>query len=304
MKRLIRCILPALTITVIWSFSMSICDAQEAKPGMASGPDKTARGLTQETQGRNVEEKARPATLKSRHHWEIGPEISYIEYKEPDVMKEKGMMYGIGAAYTYEDRFMFRADTKLSYGRVDYQNSGSLNDISDYMFEIRVVGGYVFKLTDSLVINPYAGLGYRYLRDDTSGRVTTTGERGYLRESNYLYTPVGVAVRHDLKNSWILGMTVEYDLFWKGKQKSRLSDVNPSYNDLENNQNSGYGLRGTLLIQRMAGRMTYSLEPFIRYWNIDKSDVQNITFQGAITAHGWEPQNTSTEVGLKFSVGF
>jgi len=30
-----------------------------------------------------------------KHALELGPEISYIEYKEPGVMKENGWMYGI-----------------------------------------------------------------------------------------------------------------------------------------------------------------------------------------------------------------
>jgi hypothetical protein len=33
--------------------------------------------------------------LYKKHTFELGPEISYISYKEPGVMKEKGMMYGL-----------------------------------------------------------------------------------------------------------------------------------------------------------------------------------------------------------------
>jgi len=238
------------------------------------------------------------------HTWEIGPELSSIEYREPDVMREKGTMYGMGAAYTYRNNVMLKADAKLSYGQVDYQNSGILDNIDDYMLEIRAIGGYDFKLTQSLMLTPFIGFGYRYLRDESNGRVTSTGARGYLRESNYFYSPVGVTILNDFKNNWVIGLTLEYDLFWKGRQKSHLSDANAAYNDLENNQNNGYGLRGSLLIKKIAGRMSYSLEPFIRYWNIDKSDIQNITYNGIIWGYGWEPQNNSTEVGLRFSVGF
>ena len=38
----------------------------------------------------------------TRDTWEIGPEISYIQYKESGV-KDKGMMYGIGGSYAYHN---------------------------------------------------------------------------------------------------------------------------------------------------------------------------------------------------------
>lgn len=240
----------------------------------------------------------------NRHSWKVGPELSYIEYKEPDVMKEKGVMFGVGAAYSYHNNVMFNADMKLSYGQVDYQNSGTLDNIDDYMMEIRAVGGYDFKLTESLLLTPFIGFGYRYLRDDSSGRMTSDGSWGYLRESNYFYSPVGVTLTNDFNKSWVIGLTVEYDIFWKGRQKSYISDVSYGYSDLENDQKSGYGLRGSLLIKKIVGRMSYSLEPFIVYWNIDKSDIQNITYNGVLWGYGWEPENNSTEVGLKFTVGF
>lgn len=245
------------------------------------------------------------ATAPVKYHtWEIGPELSFIEYKEPDVMREKGMMYGMGAAYTYHNNVMLKADAKLSYGQVDYQNSGTLDNIDDYMLEIRAVGGYDFKLTPSLMLTPFIGFGYRHLRDELNGRVTSTGARGYLREANYFYSPVGVTLLKDFNKSWIIGLTVEYDLFWKGRQKSHLSNASAAYGDLENNQNSGYGLRGSLMIKKIVGRMSYSLEPFIKYWNIDKSDIQDVIYNGVIWGYGWEPQNNSTEVGVRFNVGF
>jgi hypothetical protein len=215
-------------------------------------------------------------------------------------------MYGIGAAYSYHNNIMLGVDAKLSYGQVDYSstNTGTMNNINDYMFEIRAVGGYDFKLTDSLILTPYIGIGYRYLRDNAGGKITSTGNWGYLREANYYYSPVGITVINDLKNSWTIGLTVEYDLFWKGLQKSYLSDGDSRYNNPENNQNSGYGIKGSILVKKSVGRVTFLFEPFIRYWNIADSDIQIVTLSG-VPQFGWyEPKNNSTEVGFKFSVGF
>ena len=50
------------------------------------------------------------------HAWELGTEISYINYEEPNVMEEEGMMYGISGSYTYgiRDRLDLRAEGKWS----------------------------------------------------------------------------------------------------------------------------------------------------------------------------------------------
>ena len=46
-------------------------------------------------------------------------------------------------------------------------------------------------------------------------------------------------------------------------------------------------------------------EPFIRYWNIDQSDTQAITFGGRpIGVVGYEPKNNSTEFGIKLGMHF
>ena len=87
-------------------------------------------------------------------------------------------------------------------------------------------------------------------------------------------------------------------------QKSYLSNVLAGYNDIENNQNSGYGMRGSIIIKKQTDRVSYAIEPFIRYWNIDKSDVQNWTFYGTVIGTAWEPKNESTEIGVRFMIGF
>jgi hypothetical protein len=253
-----------------------------------------------------ADEKESPKTLsKARHNWEIGPEISYIEYKEPDFMSQKGLMYGIGAAYTYRNGVMMKVVGRYSYGKIDYQNSGTLNNIDDSTFEIRTFGGYDFKISSSFTMTPFIGLGYRYLRDDMAGKITSTGAKMYLRESNYYYSPIGIEAVNIFDNGWSAGVILEYDYFWKGMQKSYGSKLLAGINDIENNQNSGYGVRGSIIIKKQTDRVSYVIEPFLRYWNIDKSDVQNVTYYGSYTGVVvWEPKNESTEIGVKFMIGF
>ena len=283
-------------------------DTQEAKQSQAVEKISKTEVLKEEVlkSEKIQDEKESPKTLsKARHTWEIGPEISYIEYKEPAVMSQKGPMYGIGAAYSYHNGVMIQVAGRYSYGRVDYQNSGTLNNIDDSIFEIRTIGGYDFKISSSFTMTPFIGLGYRYLKDDSAGRITSTGAKGYLRESNYYYSPIGIEAVNVFNNGWSAGVILEYDYFWKGRQKSYASDVLAGLNDVENNQNSGYGVRGSIIIKKQADRVFYVIEPFIRYWNIDKSDVQNVTYKGSYTGVlGWEPKNESTEIGVKFMLGF
>ena len=240
------------------------------------------------------------------HSWTVGSQISYIEYNEPDIMKEKGIMYGVAGAYTYNKGLVLKAEGVFSYGNVDYtsSNSGSMNNINDYLFEIRALGGYELKISNTFNITPFFGFGYRYLRDDTSGMSTTTGARGYLRESNYYYSPIGMKFLFIMDKGWSIDTILEYDYFWQGKQKSYLSTAFSSYNDLENTQNRGYGLRASVAFKKKSQNVEYIFEPFIKYWNIDRSDLSTVTYSGVIVGYGYEPRNTSTEIGLLFAVGF
>lgn len=234
-----------------------------------------------------------------RHSWDLGTEISYIKYEEPDVMEEKGVMWGVLGSYTYRENWMLKADGKFSYGQVDYENSGTMDNIDDYMLEFRGLGGYDFPVLKATILTPYIGFGYRYLNDDSSGMTTSTGALGYERESNYYYSPIGIETITELENGWSIGVTFEYDYFWKGIQKSSLGGI-----ELENDQNDGYGLRGSIKFQKKGEKVDYVIEPFIRYWDIEDSEVSPITWSGYVLGYGYEPENNSTEIGIKFVAKF
>jgi len=240
------------------------------------------------------------------HTWDLGTEISYITYKEPAYMKNRGMMYGIIGSYAYHQGLMFKVEGKVSGGQVDYTSSdtGEMDNLNDYMFEFRGMGGYDFLIGQTMVINPYAGLGYRYLNDDSAGMTTTTGAVGYERESNYFYSPIGVAATMDFDNGWSCGLSVEYDLFWQGVQKSYLSDANLNFNDVENDQEEGYGCRASLQLKKKGQKFSFLLEPFVRYWKISDSEESLVTYAGVIYGYGYEPKNESLEAGIKISTQF
>jgi hypothetical protein len=265
------------------------------------------------TEAGPTQENARPAfpmapesTLLPIHAWQLGAALSHITYEEPGIMEEKGFMYGLNAAYTYHHAAMFKAEAGFSFGTVDYTSpdSGEINDIFDYMLEVRGLAGYDFVVSAATVITPYTGLGYRYLCDDSSGKVSNLGAAGYKREANYVYSPVGLAAYTVLNSAWALDALVEYDIFWKGLQKSYLSDANLGYSDIENDQNNGYGLRAALNFSHTSVNTTYTFGPFVRYWDIDTSEVATSYRYGSIPYLFVEPANTSTEYGFNFAILF
>lgn len=255
-----------------------------------------------------------PEEAVKNHTFQMGTEISHIKYEEPEFMEEEGNMRGVVGTYSYQgnlpvvpvnlDRCVVKTEGKLSWGQVDYKNSGTMDNIDDFMAEIRGIAGYSFSPCETVKITPYTGIGYRYLNDDSSGKITSTGALGYERESNFVYSPLGVELEKTLNKEWSVGTALEYDYFWFGVQKSHLSNVLASLNDIKNNQNSGYGLRGSLKVKRRSERFDVVFEPFIRYWNIDDSDSSIITYSGTVIGYGYEPKNNSTEYGIRLAVEF
>ena len=100
------------------------------------------------------------ATNRS-HSWEIGAELSSIKYEEPGLMEESGVMIGVGGSYTFKNnKKMFKTEGVFKYGQVDYE--GSLQDgtphtfdnIDDYIFEVRGLGGYDFSILTATTLTP------------------------------------------------------------------------------------------------------------------------------------------------------
>ena len=254
----------------------------------------------------------------------VGTEFSYFKYEEPDFMKQTGPLFGVYAEYvartpendkvssweeflaSYKNNYMFGIEGQLLGGQVDYdsRDTGSIENINAYLFEIRGVAGYDFSFAEATVLTPYIGIGYRYLDDNMGGKLSTTGAAGYDRESHYVYMPFGLKTKTPLEGPWSLGFNVEYDLFLDGTQRSHLEDVNSTLSTLENDQNKGYGVRGSVQLGYQASAWNLLVEPFIRYWNVDESNIATITCGGTPCAAGYEPNNASTEYGVKVGTRF
>jgi hypothetical protein len=236
--------------------------------------------------------------LATRRGWEVGGQLAHYHYEEPNFAKFIGNRGGIVGAYTFPSRWnrvFFRVDGRGSYGALKYQGSGTKDSVPDLIVETRGVAGLDFLPGNRVSLSPYLGLGYRYLYNDSRG-YTSTNAAGYQRYSNYLYAPVGVTVRFDLGNRWVLAPTVEADIFIIGKQKSQLSDANVGFNDVTNTQKGGSGYRAYLMIEK--DHLAFGA--WTHYWDINDSDVQPIGRGRA----GREPANWTRESGIEFRYRF
>jgi hypothetical protein len=172
------------------------------------------------------------------------------------------------------------------------------------MLETRVLAGVDINVNDHVILNPFVGGGYRYLNDDSSKMVTDTGALGYEREANYLYSPVGVQAIFAAGSPWTARVSAEYDFFWDGTQKSHLSDAHPSLSDVDNDQDDGHGMRVSAGLQYKGESHIWWAEGFFRFWDIEDSDLQPVTFSGTLIGEGFEPANETYEFGAAIGIRF
>jgi len=250
-----------------------------------------------ETSARMSEETPKPRFM-------LGPVIYHHNYEEPGLMEQEGMFYGLSGAITWTRNYTLMIDGTLAWGQVDYTSNGTgtMDDIDDIHAEARISIGKDFIINDTLSVMPYAGFGYWYLEDDSVGRLSSTGHYGYMRKANYYYSPLGARLTIQPKNDVWFTITAEYDYFWQGNQETDFSSLDGQRYD--NRQKSGYGLRGSIGMHKLFGSTLFSVEPFVRYWDIDKSEEEIMGVMGPWVVVGYEPANETLESGVRLNVSW
>ena len=219
----------------------------------------------------------------------VGPEVSYTSYREKSLpfgrdiidVKIDGVMYGIHGVAEYTDKVYVAVDGRYAIGQVDYSGSGTIDDIDDTTYELR---GLVGLPIQKVII--YSGYGYRYLKNDMGGRLTSTGLFGYERESNYQYVPIGIKV-------WKL--QGEIDVLTVGEQVNHFEEIDPLFPVIKQKQNKGVGLKLSADFSKVLWGLDIHAKPFLRWWKVQDSKVSD----GFI-----EPRNTSFEVGGQIAIKF
>jgi len=251
----------------------------------------------------NIFAQTETSPLLEKSAYEVGLEISYLDYKE-HLVKTNGVMYGLVASYTYHNKIMLKAEGRGSYGGVQWdgltmEGRVTENNCFNLLLEFRGLGGYDFPVFTSSILTPYIGIAVRYLNNDVL-------PKPYERESYYIYSPIGIGFITDLGKGWSLGETAEFDYFWWGYQTSHPMDVLPGLkNDIVSDQRNGYGLRGSITLEKKYKKVAFEGGPFINYWNIKKLRPEILPYTGSPTGFVWqEPENNSLQVGIKLGVKF
>lgn len=286
--------------------------------------DKTIEEKEPIVSDKFARENLMPGTTR-KHTLNTSTDLFYAKYVEPDVMEQRGVLWGASGSYTYRPNKtdllylhslnMYQMEGMVAAGKFNYEAEAAsqaglqIKDKDDFMFELRGILGREY-VDGKKIIGLYSGVGYRYLNDDDDGElhiVGSSGFYGYERESNYIYIPIGasLSVPIDRKNSFTI--KGEYDAFIFGWQVSHLSDGNPYLSlpneDVTNDQKRGFGLRGSIQFLHNAERWRFSVEPFFRFWNIEDSEVVRAFVDGGFS-NVLEPENKTFESGVRLGVEF
>jgi hypothetical protein len=243
---------------------------------------------------------------EEHHRFEMASEMFYMHYKEPGVMKNEGLMVGGDLNYHYRNKLMLGLENRIAFGEADYHShdTGMAINNDAFLLETRAVMGADLRGEEFAVI-PFSGFGYRYFYEDRSGSQRATGVGGYERNSNYLYSPVGVGFEYYINELWTADLLGEFDVFWAGFQRSVTGDALAGAPTLYNEQGfmEGYGFKGTAGVSRQVQKMTVRLAGFYHYWDIgeSKNDTETI---GGTTARMDVPRNKTQEIGGQISFLF
>ena len=266
--------------------------------------DEALNSIEQRSQGQHIDDIDKPDDIA--YDFEIGTEYAAFRYEEPSIdIKDEADMYSLIAAVSGRSKakaLIGRMEGRFGYGRVYYD--GSLNDGTpftdegdDYIIELRALIGRDLQLTKT-ILTPYFGFGYRYLNDHLESQYA------YQRHITYYYCPIGFKTETSLFPTWSWGINLEYDIFLAGSVKSCLSDITPVLDDVTNNQDKGLGARCSIYLKKEINKeLSFAVEPFFRYWDIQDSDINYITALGYyIVGIGYEPANSTKEYGIKMNL--
>lgn len=239
--------------------------------------------------------------LRTQSGHSLGLSLTGYNYDEPSYMSLKAKKIGVDYAGTYafastwprsNDGWFVRGELRWAGGKADYRSpiSGALDGTENWYLEARGLLGRDIDM-GAYLLSPYVGLGLRHLFNDLRG-VSSNGNTGYRRTSQYSSLPLGVTHKARLEDQSQLHTTLEYMHLIRGLQKAKLSEISPLNSDLSLTQRRGYGLRASLL--KHSDQWAWG--PTLTYWKIGNSETGGAAF--------YEPKNKTYEVGLKATYQF
>ena len=258
---------------------------------------------------------AAPAYAQTRRGLEVGVEAFGYGYKEFDegslLIRDDGSLVGLHISYVQPiaGGLFARAILTGAAGSIDYDplDEPVVTDIEQRSGRFELQLGYDFMLRGGANITPFTGLGHRLHEDLSGGIETVSGLQGYDRELEYQYVPVGVAAGIPVGGRKRLTLSAQYNFIVGGQSTSRFSELDPEFEDLALEFNGGHGVEASATLSLPVGRKhLINVGPFIRHWDLEDSETLTIVNPDdpteAVTFV--EPENRTTEVGLRVSFSF
>ncbi len=223
---------------------------------------------------------------------QLGASDYLYQVPVPGGRQINGKMYGLQVSkYFSFGSYMSKFEASYDYGMMAYSDpaiGGTVSGVPDYDWEFRGLGGYDISLGDLGLLTPYCGLGYRI---HVGGQAEFRWL--YRTELDTCYFPFGIEYNKALDSESSLRFAFELDALISGKMFSNASYINPTYDDITNNEDNGNGYK--VSIKYSKGSL--GMELFTRYWYYGPS------FMAALNStNNWnEPANYTSEYGIKFS---
>jgi hypothetical protein len=250
----------------------------------------------------------------------LGYRIFYFNYTEPGI-EESGILHGLQGDYNFyvSNYVNLGVSGSLSGGGLTYEGRTLSDDPrpvtteSDDLITNGEITLSIPRAYQSDPVTPSVGLGYRLWINDlkNSGNV-----RGYTREIEYLYLPLGITVDESFTEQWSGTFKARLRYLLEGTVTSNLSEVRAGYPDVENTQDQGKGLRLQYMFHRESRyNSDYSVGFFLNFWDIQQSNIVS-TNADIDNADGdndpstgdtealFEPKNETLMVGLNLSFTF
>ena len=273
---------------------------------------------------------------RKKINFEFGSESLYYDFDSDDGNSRHGSLFGVFGALTYrfgpnED---LAKDNNITMLKLDTHLA---QDIDAFEFDGRGLAGFDFIYASNTRVTPYLGIGAKYYRDKDGGSTQvlddiygsywfySNGARYVKEEFKYIYIPVGFELHQPIMDRWALQLTCEFDFLIQGRSTRHYEELGPLIisaddgsghipNAMEFDHDKGYGWRVAVKFLRSAEEVDLFIEPFVRFWKLDDSDIEQFRTDGDDTI--WQYLETGepvidqvrghevTEYGLKAGVLF
>ena len=253
---------------------------------------------------------------RKKINFEFGSENLYYDFDSDAGNSRHGNLFGVFGALTYrfgpsED---LAKDNNITMLKLDTHLA---QDIDAFVFDGRGLAGFDLIYANNTRLTPFLGLGYRYSRDKDAGSTQvlddiygsswfySNGARSVKEEFKYVYIPLGFELHRPIRDLWAIQLTCEFDVILQGSSTRHYEELGPLIisaddgsghvpNAMEFDHDKGYGWRVAVRLLRSAEEVDLFIEPFVRFWKLEDSDIEQFRTDGTGTI--WQYLETGEPV--------